>query len=164
MATSEYKIFINVIVIDAIIDTLCTKIVAKMNWFHDYLNCIDDTAFNYSKTVPNKKMSNQVVSISLWSNGQYAIRILPEKLYRFDVKHVEDNDSEKKKKSKFIKINTQFGHTFSTFNNLKSLLKDSGCLNEVSKILNKLVAIFQDLKLGYPKQLVLIRSNGFTLH
>ena len=70
----------------------------------------------------------------------------------------------KKKKSKLIKINTQFGHTFSTFNNLKSLLKDSGCLNEVSKILNKLVAIFQDLKLGYPKQLVLIRSNGFTLH
>ena len=53
--TSQYKILMNKMEVNAIIDTACTKIVSGKNWFHNFLKCLDDTALYKVKTVPSEK-------------------------------------------------------------------------------------------------------------
>ena len=87
------------------------------------------------------KMFNEDVDIHYSSNGHYAVRILPEKVFNFnDIEHVlifENDDSIKKKKEKLIKLHKQFGHASS--NNLKSLIKNAGYLNdEISNLIDEI--------------------------
>ena len=55
LMTSEYEILINEMEVNAIIDTACTKTVSGKNWFHNFLKCLDDTAFNKVKIVSSEK-------------------------------------------------------------------------------------------------------------
>ena len=41
--------------VNAIIDTACTKIVYRKNWFHNFLKCLDDAALYKVKFVPSEK-------------------------------------------------------------------------------------------------------------
>ena len=50
LMTSEYEILINEMEVNDIIDTAC-RIVLRKNWFHNFLKCLDDTAFNKVKIV-----------------------------------------------------------------------------------------------------------------
>ena len=50
LMTREYEILINEMEVNAIIDTAC-RIVLGKNWFHNFLKCLDDTAFNKVKIV-----------------------------------------------------------------------------------------------------------------
>ena len=58
LMTSEYEILINEMEVNAIIDTACTKTVSGKNWFHNFLKCLDDTAFNKVKIVSSEKLLN----------------------------------------------------------------------------------------------------------
>ena len=53
--TSQYKILMNKMEVNASIDTTCAKIVSGKNWFHNFLKCLDDTALYKVKIVPIKK-------------------------------------------------------------------------------------------------------------
>ena len=55
LMTNEYEILINEMKVNAIIDTACTKTVFGKNWFHNFLKCLDDTALNKVKIVPDEK-------------------------------------------------------------------------------------------------------------
>ena len=55
LMTSEYEILINEMEVNDIIDTTCTKTVSRKNWFHNFLKCLDDTAFDKVKIVSNEK-------------------------------------------------------------------------------------------------------------
>ena len=58
LMTSEYEILINEMEVNAIIDTACLKTVSGKNWFHNFLKCLDDTAFNKVKIVSSEKLLN----------------------------------------------------------------------------------------------------------
>ena len=69
-------------------------------------------------------------------------RNITKKVYNFDnIKHVlifEDDDNNKKKHSKLIKLYMQFGHASS--NNLKNLLKNAGYTDkEVYKMVDEII-------------------------
>ena len=53
--TSQYKILMNKMEVNASIDTTCAKIVSGKNWFHNFLKFLDDTALYKVKIVPIKK-------------------------------------------------------------------------------------------------------------
>ena len=55
LMTSQYEILVNEMEVNAIIDTVCTKIGPGKNWFHNFLKCLDDTALNKVKIVPSEK-------------------------------------------------------------------------------------------------------------
>ena len=78
------------------------------------------------------KMFNEDVDVHYSSNGHYDARTLPENICNFnDIENVlifENDDSIKKKKAKLIKLHKQFGHASS--NNLKSLIKNAGYMND----------------------------------
>ena len=99
------------------------------------------------------KMFNEDIDVHYSSNGHYAVRILPEKVCNFnDGEHVlifENDDSIKKKKAKLIKLHKQFGHASS--NNLKSLIKNAGHLNEeISNLIDE-VSLNCDICKKYKK-------------
>ena len=52
--TSQYKILMNKMEVNASIDTTCAKIVSGKNWFHNFLKCLDDTALYKVKIVDEK--------------------------------------------------------------------------------------------------------------
>ena len=99
------------------------------------------------------KMFNEDVDIHYSSNGHYAVRILPEKVCNFnDIEHVlifENDDSIKNKKAKLIKLHKQFGHASS--NNLKSLIKNAGYLNDEISNLTDEVSLNCDICKQYKK-------------
>ena len=94
LMTSEYEILINEMEVNAIIDTACTKTVSGKNWFHNFLKCLDDTAFNKVKIVSSEKVfstfqaiiSAKIVSTDCFIKTEIVNKKIPLLLYKSNLK------------------------------------------------------------------------------
>ena len=106
---------------------------------------LSKTSFKKGGTVlnlqnDNIKMFNEDMEVTTSSNRLFAINILPDKTCNFDnieqVLIFEEDESDKSKIQKIIKLHKQFGHASSR--NLENLLKQAGIpLSNISDIINK---------------------------
>ena len=106
LMTSEYEILINEMEVNAIIDTACTKAVSGKNWFHNFLKCLDDTAFNKVKIVSSEKtfkfgdgqkvfskfqaiISAKIVSTDCFIKTEIVDKKIPLLLYKSELKKTQ---------------------------------------------------------------------------
>ena len=117
----------------------------------------------------NIKMFNEDVEVTTSNNGHYAINILPDEICNFDdieqVLIFEDDETEKSKIQKVIKLHKQFGHASSR--NLENLLKRAGIpMSNLTDIIDKVVShckTCQRYKKPIPRPAVgLPKANDFN--
>ena len=114
-------------------------------------------------------MFNEGMEVTTSSNRHYAINVLPEETCNFDnieqVSIFDEDEIDKSKIQKIIKLHKQFGHTSSR--NLKNLLKRAGIpLSNISDFINKVVLhckTYQQYKKQAPRPTVgLPKANYFN--
>ena len=162
------KDFIKEMVTKAVIDTACTKTVAGQLWLQNYMKSFDDTLLNQvgiseshkvfkfgdgRKVIATSKakLPAEIGNTKCFTKAetiqekipQYAIIILPDETCNFDnieqVLIFEEDESDKSKIQKIIKLHKQFSHAS---RNLEKLLKRTGIpLSNINDIINKVVYI-----------------------
>ena len=162
------KDFIKEMVTKTVIDTACTKTVAGQLWLQNYMKSFDDTLLNQvgiseshkvfkfgdgRKVIATSKakLPAEIGNTKCFTKAetiqekipQYAIIILPDETCNFDnieqVLIFEEDESDKSKIQKIIKLHKQFSHAS---RNLEKLLKRTGIpLSNINDIINKVVYI-----------------------
>ena len=115
------------------------------------------------------KMFNEDMEVTASNNGHYAINILPDETCNFDnieeVLIFEEDESDKSKIQKIIKLHKQFGHASSK--DLENLLKRAAIpLPNINDIIKKVVVhckTCQQYKKPVPRPTVgLPKANYFN--